>query len=103
MTAYNWVKAWHPRSTEYATHSGSGRRCEKRRYHERDPHVVFAEWQQTREDFLSCLATIPDDCWHREGKPPECVAFSLNAQLFMACWHDPLHIEQMTRILTEKN
>jgi uncharacterized damage-inducible protein DinB len=74
----------------------------KGRYNEHDPHTIFVEWRQARDDFLAYLATIPEDCWEREGKPPRYAPFSLNDQLFLACWHDQVHIEQMTRILTEK-
>jgi uncharacterized damage-inducible protein DinB len=74
----------------------------KGRYSERDPLAVFAEWQQAREEYLAYLATVPDENWDREGKHPKYSPFSLNDQLFLACWHDQVHIEQMTRILIEK-
>jgi uncharacterized damage-inducible protein DinB len=74
----------------------------KARYSERDPQTIFAEWQQAREDYLAYLATVPEEGWNREGKHPKYPPFSLNDQLFLACWHDQVHIEQMTRILIEK-
>ena len=74
----------------------------KGRYNERNPQTTFAEWQQARNDYLAYLATIPDDGWTREGKHPKYTPLSLNDQLFLAGWHDLLHIDQMTRILTEK-
>ena len=70
-------------------------------YGESDLQTVLADWRQVRDDYLAYLNTIPDDAWDREGKP-KYAPLSLNDQLFLACWHDMLHIEQMTRILTEK-
>jgi uncharacterized damage-inducible protein DinB len=74
----------------------------KGRYNERDPQAVLTDWGQVRDDYLAYLATIPDDAWTREGKHPRYAPFSLNDQLFLICWHDMLHVEQMTRILAEK-
>jgi uncharacterized damage-inducible protein DinB len=74
----------------------------KGRYNERDPQAVLADWRQVRDEYLAYLDTIPDEAWAREGKHPRYAPFSLNDQLFLICWHDMLHIEQMTRILTEK-
>ena len=71
-------------------------------YGESDLQTVLADWRQVRDDYLAYLNTIPDDAWDREGKHPKYAPLSLNDQLFLACWHDMLHIEQMTRILTEK-
>ncbi len=71
-------------------------------YRRRDPRDIFGEWRQAREDYLAFLAAIPDDGWNWEGKPPRYDPFSLNDQLFLACWHDQVHIEQITHILTEK-
>ncbi len=74
----------------------------KGRYNERDPQTVLADWQQVRDKYLAYLATTPDDAWTREGKHPRYAPFSLNDLLFLNCWHDMIHIDQMTRILIEK-
>jgi uncharacterized damage-inducible protein DinB len=74
----------------------------KGRYNERDPQAILADWQQVRDEYLAYLSTIPDDAWEREGKHPKYAPFSLNDQLFLICWHDMIHVEQITRILTEK-
>ena len=71
-------------------------------YRDRDPQAIFTEWRQVRDDYLAYLSTIPDESWEREGRHPRYAPFSLNDQLFLACWHDQIHIEQMTRILTKK-
>jgi len=71
----------------------------KGRYNERDPHSILADWQHVRDEYLKYLSTISDDAWTREGKHPEYAPLSLNDQLFLVCWHDQLHIDQITRIL----
>ncbi len=72
------------------------------RYNERDPQSILTDWRQARDDYLAYLGTIPDEAWTREGKHPQYAPFSLNDQLFLACWHDLLHTEQITRILAAK-
>lgn len=71
-------------------------------YNDRDPQAIFAEWQQARAEYLAYLADIPDEGWNREGGNPNYPLFSLNDQIALVCWHDQVHIEQMTRILIEK-
>lgn len=70
------------------------------RYSKRDPQAIFAEWQQVREEYLTYLSALPDDAWTREGKHPQYNPLSLNDQLFLICWHDTIHLEQITRILS---
>jgi uncharacterized damage-inducible protein DinB len=74
----------------------------KGRYNERDPQAILADWQQVRDDYLAYLSAIADDAWEREGQRPNYAPLTLNDQLFLICWHDMIHIEQITRILTEK-
>lgn len=71
-------------------------------YNECDPRDTLAQWLQARADFIACLEATPDDGWDREGRPIKFPPFSLHDQLILASWHDQVHIEQMTRILTEK-
>lgn len=74
----------------------------KGRYNERHPQHTFAEWQQAREEYLAYLNTIPDEAWTRAGESHKFGPFNLNDLLFAICWHDTIHTEQITRILTEK-
>jgi hypothetical protein len=74
----------------------------KGRYNERDPQGILADWRHARDEYFAYLDTIPDGAWIREGKHPKYAPLSLTDQLFLACWHDLLHIEQITRILTER-
>ena len=76
----------------------------KGRYNERDPQATLEEWAQVRDEYLAYLGTISDDtAWERAGRHPQYPPFSLNDQLFLICWHDMIHLEQITRILTEKS
>jgi len=71
-------------------------------YAERDAQAIFDEWRLARDAYLAYLAGIPEDGWKREGKPPKYDSFSLNDQLFLACWHDQVHIEQIMHILARE-
>jgi uncharacterized damage-inducible protein DinB len=72
------------------------------RYNARDPQSILADWLQVRTDYLAYLETVPEEAWAREGKHPKYAPFSLHDQLFLCCWHDTVHLEQLTRLLREK-
>jgi uncharacterized damage-inducible protein DinB len=72
------------------------------RYNEWDMQTLLDTWRAAREDYLGYLSTVPEEAWAREGQHPTYPPFSLDDQLFLACWHEQNHIEQMTRILSEK-
>jgi uncharacterized damage-inducible protein DinB len=74
----------------------------KGRYNERAPQAILDDWRQVRGEYIAYLETVPDEAWSREGTHPVYPPFSLNDQLFLACRHDLDHIEQMTRILIQK-
>ena len=50
----------------------------------------------------SKVSAVPEEAWTREGQHPQYPPFSLNDQLFLACWHEQNHIEQITRILAKQ-
>jgi hypothetical protein len=72
----------------------------KGHYNDCDPEIIFEQWQQTRAEYVAYLSEVSENGWEREGRHPTYAPFSLNDQLFLACWHDQVHIEQITRILT---
>ena len=75
----------------------------KGRYNKRDPLETSQAWQQVRGEYVAYLETVPETGWSREGRHPIYEpTLSLLEQLFVACWHDTLHAEQITRILAEK-
>jgi uncharacterized damage-inducible protein DinB len=72
------------------------------RYNERDWQALMADWVQMRETYLAYLSTVSEEDWAREGRHPQYAPFSLQDQLFLICWHDIGHIEQLTRVLSQK-
>ena len=74
----------------------------ERRYNEQEPQAVYDEWVERREQFLSYLGDLEDDDWERAGRHPRRGRYSINDVLIVAAWHDTNHIEQMVRILDEK-
>jgi hypothetical protein len=74
----------------------------KRRYNEQEPQVVYDDWVERREQFLSYLGTLKGDDWEQAGDYPRRGRYSINDVLITAAWHDTNHIEQMVRILDEK-
>ncbi len=72
------------------------------RYNEWDLKTLVDTWRTVREEYLAYLGTVPEEAWAREGKHPVYPPFSLSDQLYLNCWHEQNHIEQITRILLEK-
>lgn len=73
----------------------------KGHYNTCDPDAILRDWRRVRGEYLDYLSTVPEDSWSREGKHPVYAPLSLNDQLFLACWHDQLHTDQIIRILTK--
>lgn len=71
------------------------------RYNTWDMQELLDTWRAVREEYLAYLAGVPEEAWAREGLHPTYSPFSLNDQLFLACWHEQNHIQQITKILTE--
>jgi hypothetical protein len=74
----------------------------ERRYNEQDPEAVYEDWVERRAGFLSYLEGIEGDDWERAGDYPSRGRYTVNDVLIAASWHDTNHIEQMARILGEK-
>lgn len=74
----------------------------EKRYNEQDVATVLDEWRKNREAYLALWRGLDEGDWARQGQHPTRGPFSLDQQLFLAAWHDVLHLEQMTRILAEK-
>lgn len=74
----------------------------ERQYNEQDWPTVFAEWVQGREVLVTFLDSVGGDDWERAANHPKRGRFTLNDQLLLTTWHDMNHIEQMARLLAEK-
>lgn len=64
---------------------------------------AFEDWQRRRRAMLEFLECQEEDVWERAANHPTRGRFTLNQQLALAAWHDVNHIEQITRILAERN
>lgn len=54
-------------------------------------------------EHLAFLAARSESDWERRAQHPTRGPFTLHDQIFLTSLHDSLHIEQITRILKEKN
>lgn len=77
--------------------------AEQRNYHQIPWRTLLSEWQQARTEHLTFLAGRSESDWERPAQHPTRGPFTLHDQIFLTSLHDSLHIEQMTRILKEKN
>lgn len=63
---------------------------------------LLDNWKQTRDAHLQFLKSCTPDEWERPAQHPTRGKFTLHDQLFFNNLHDSIHLEQMTRILSEK-
>lgn len=71
-------------------------------YNNRPWQTLLAEWKTERATHISFLKARDEADWERIAQHPRRGPFTLYDQLFLAPRHDALHIEQITRILAEK-
>lgn len=62
---------------------------------------VLRGWEINRQEHLTFLRHCSEDAWERPAQHPTRGNFVLHDQLFLTLWHDSLHLEQLTRILTQ--
>lgn len=74
----------------------------ERKYSQQSVERVFSEWARNREALLGYLAERSEDQWVCVANHPRRGAISLQDQLILTVWHDNNHLEQMMRILAEK-
>ena len=72
------------------------------RYAQEDAWKAFEDWHRRREAYVDFLQNLPEAAWARQGNHPTRGPMTLNQQLFLTSWHDLNHMEQITRILSEK-
>jgi len=74
----------------------------EKNYNAQNPADVIAEWVKLRNDHHAFLSQRTEADWERVAQHPTRGAFTLNDQILLTAWHDTNHIEQILRILTEK-
>ena len=72
------------------------------RYNEQDVHAVYAELVTIYDELAAFYESIAEDQWDRAGIHPEAGHFPLTKSMLQVGTHSALHIEQMTRVLTQK-
>ncbi|MCB9437196.1 MAG: DinB family protein [Anaerolineales bacterium] len=63
---------------------------------------VYTAWGSARQRLMDYMATFTEEDWLCPAQHPTRGAISIQDQLFLIAWHDVNHIEQMTRILRER-
>jgi uncharacterized damage-inducible protein DinB len=74
----------------------------ERRYNEQNVSEVYGEWSKRRGAFLDYLGKLDDSAWQRTAIHPKRGPMSVQDQLALIAWHDVNHLEQITRILAER-
>lgn len=75
----------------------------KNRYNEQMLEDVLARFTQHRATFTAWLKTLSEERWHRGGEHPENGEMSILEQAVQVCTHDADHIEQMARMLCQRD
>ena len=73
-----------------------------RNYNKQNLREVIDAWVKNRQAFLAYLAERSEADWARVARHPKRGPFSLDAQVFLAAWHNFNHLDQITKILHEK-
>ncbi len=74
----------------------------EKRYHEQDVQTVYQQWQTIRAEHIAFLQARQSADWDRPAQHPKRGLMTLIDQLLVTAQHDTTHIEQITRILLEK-
>ncbi|RMG81632.1 MAG: DinB family protein [Chloroflexi bacterium] len=72
------------------------------RYNEQDLREVYEELAQSRQAFIAFFNQLDEDAWQKAGVHPERGHFTMLDALMQVGHHDVVHIEQITRILTQR-
>ncbi len=74
----------------------------ERHYNQQAVQSVMADWKQQRAKLIAYLQERSASDWERAGLHPTRGRLTLLDQLLLLPVHDSLHLEQMTRILSER-
>jgi hypothetical protein len=76
--------------------------AQERNYNGDNPTMVLAHWAALRKEHHAYLSARPDEDWERPAAHPRRGTVTLHDQMFITVWHDTNHLEQILRILAEK-
>lgn len=71
-------------------------------YNQQDKDAVYARLVESRARFVQFFESLTEDQWARAGEHPERGHFTLWDALMQVATHDTGHLEQLTRIISEK-
>lgn len=74
----------------------------ERDYNLIDWRLLFEGWRQKRDQHMAFLKARTEEDWERPAIHPKRGRFTLHDQLFLTTLHDGIHLEQLARILAEK-
>lgn len=74
----------------------------EREYNTQDVYEVYNDWKSNREKHITLLADADETDWEKAGNHPRRGRWTLDDHLLLTVWHDMNHIEQITRILAER-
>lgn len=74
----------------------------ERRYNEQDPAQALEAWAQQRGAVLDYLQNLDESAWERTATHPRRGVMTLMDQLLLLCWHDMNHMEQIVKILAQR-
>lgn len=75
----------------------------ERAYNRQDLKKVFEELKESRAHYVQLFLNMTDDEWERAGIHPEAGYFNMWDALMQVGHHDVNHLEQITRILTQRS
>ncbi len=73
-----------------------------RAYNRQDLGQVYADLTASRQRLVALFSKLTAEQWHRVGLHPHYGPFTLATAALHVGWHDALHLEQITRILTQR-
>jgi hypothetical protein len=73
----------------------------ERAYNQQDLNQAYADLIASRQRLVALFSGLSEAQWERAGLHPHYGPFTLTTAALHAGWHDALHLEQITRILTQ--
>lgn len=74
----------------------------ERRYNQQDVTAIMADFKEKRAVFADFFRALEPEEWGRAGIHPERGPFTLTNAVMQAGLHDVEHLEQITRVLSQR-
>ncbi len=75
----------------------------ERNYNSQDLRQTYTDLTKSRQRFVEFFEALTEVQWSRDGHHPERDHFSMLDSLMQVGLHDVVHLEQITRILTQRH